>query len=71
MSESDSFETGQESGNGLADVMFGDVNPSGRLPYTIGRRRSDYSANVIYDDQDPYLQIDFDERLLVDCMLVS
>ncbi|KAI9325094.1 glycoside hydrolase superfamily [Zopfochytrium polystomum] len=35
---------GQESGNGLADVVFGDVNPSGRLPYTIAKKLEDYPA---------------------------
>ncbi|KAJ1553878.1 hypothetical protein HK405_006635 [Cladochytrium tenue] len=33
---------GQESGSGLADVVFGDLNPSGRLPYTIAKKVSDY-----------------------------
>ncbi|KAF2017320.1 glycoside hydrolase family 3 protein [Aaosphaeria arxii CBS 175.79] len=33
---------GQESGNSLVDVLFGDVNPSGRLPYTIAKNEDDY-----------------------------
>lgn len=33
---------GQESGNALVDVIFGDVNPSGRLPYTIAKKEEDY-----------------------------
>ncbi|KHE86727.1 glycoside hydrolase family 3 protein [Neurospora crassa] len=33
---------GQESGNSLVDILYGDVNPSGRLPYTIAKKESDY-----------------------------
>lgn len=33
---------GQESGNSLVDILFGDINPSGRLPYTIAKNEDDY-----------------------------
>ena len=37
---------GQEAGNSLVDILWGAVNPSGRLPYTIGKQLSDYPADV-------------------------
>lgn len=51
---------GQESGNSLADVLFGDVNPSGRLPYTIAKKPSDYYAHAVDS-----LEIDYSEGLLI------
>jgi beta-glucosidase len=35
---------GQESGNSVVDVLYGAVNPSGHLPYTIALNASDYNA---------------------------
>ncbi|KAK3934899.1 putative beta-glucosidase E [Diplogelasinospora grovesii] len=59
---------GQESGSALADVLFGDVNPSGHLPYTIGKSLDDYGpgAQVMYLPNDVVPQQDFTEGLYVD-----
>lgn len=37
---------GQESGNSLVDVLYGAVNPSARLPYTIAKNESDYNVQI-------------------------
>ncbi|HEV7745129.1 MAG TPA: glycoside hydrolase family 3 C-terminal domain-containing protein [Pyrinomonadaceae bacterium] len=41
---------GQEGGTALAEILFGDVNPSGRLPVTFERRWKD---NPVYDSYYP------------------
>jgi beta-glucosidase len=35
---------GEQSGYSLTDILYGDVNPSGHLPYTIALNGSDYNA---------------------------
>ncbi|EJF66578.1 beta-glucosidase [Dichomitus squalens LYAD-421 SS1] len=56
---------GQEAGNALTDVLYGDVNPSGKIPFTIAKQEPDYSARVIYDGSGT-VQINYTEGLLVD-----
>ncbi|KAL1962259.1 hypothetical protein VTN77DRAFT_9849 [Rasamsonia byssochlamydoides] len=57
---------GQESGNSLVDVLYGDVNPSGKLPWTVGKTRQDYGTDVLYEPNGPVPQIDFSEGLFID-----
>ncbi|KAL4926585.1 beta-glucosidase [Aspergillus undulatus] len=63
---------GQEAGNAIVDVLFGDVNPSGHLPYTIARNETDYNTSV-FNITNPTQatnseawQSDFTEGLLID-----
>ncbi|KAJ2963234.1 hypothetical protein NQZ79_g1718 [Umbelopsis isabellina] len=51
---------GQETGNSIADVLFGDVNPSGRLPYTLAKKASDYPAQSTLSSK-----VEYTEGLLV------
>ena len=37
-----SFYSGLEGGNALADILSGDVNPGGKLPFTIAKKEDDY-----------------------------
>ncbi|GFP75691.1 beta-glucosidase family protein [Clostridium fungisolvens] len=44
-----SFYAGMEGGYALAEVLFGDVNPSGKLPVTFPKALSDSPAHCIGD----------------------
>ncbi|KAL7947548.1 glycoside hydrolase family 3 protein [Trichoderma barbatum] len=59
---------GQESGNAIASIIFGEENPSGKLPYTIGRSISDYGpgGQVMYLPNGAVPQQDFLEGLYID-----
>lgn len=57
---------GQEAGNALADVLFGDYNPSGRLPYTIAKSVNDYSAKVLSNSNTQVPTISYSEGLFID-----
>ena len=54
---------GQEYGNSLADIIFGKVNPSGKLPTTFPKRIEDTPAFGCYPGENS--QMDYEEKLLV------
>ncbi|KAJ7069487.1 glycoside hydrolase family 3 protein [Mycena amicta] len=57
---------GQEAGNSVTDILYGVYNPSGRLPYTIGKSITDYAAQVIYTSGVPILPIPYSEGIFID-----
>ncbi|KAJ6260885.1 Beta-glucosidase [Drechslerella dactyloides] len=59
---------GQESGNALADILFGDINPSGKMPYTVGKSLEDYGpgAPVMYYPNALEPQANFSEGFYID-----
>ncbi|KAL7270703.1 hypothetical protein RUND412_006580 [Rhizina undulata] len=57
---------GQESGNAIADILYGDINPSGKLPFTIAKNQDDYGTHLMYEPNGLIPQDNFTEGLFVD-----
>ena len=63
---------GTETGNALVDVMYGAVNPSGRLPYTIAKSPQDYPAQLVLGgDGEEILNITYSEGCVFCCIPLS
>ena len=57
---------GEQSGNAIADVLYGRVNPGAKLPFTIGASRADYGTDLLYFPNAAVPQEDFTEGLFID-----
>jgi beta-glucosidase len=54
------------SGYAIADVLFGRVNPGAKLPFTMGKKRSDYGTDVLYTPNQEVPQYNFQEGVFID-----
>lgn len=60
------MQGGMESGNGLADIITGKVNPSGRLSDTWGYSYTDYPSSDTFSERNPeQYQEDYKEGIFV------
>ncbi|HEY2389780.1 MAG TPA: glycoside hydrolase family 3 C-terminal domain-containing protein [Candidatus Angelobacter sp.] len=59
----DMWYGGQEGGNAIADVLFGDVNPSGKLPVSFVKEWKDSPAYGHYPGEN--LQVEYAEGIYV------
>jgi beta-glucosidase len=59
----DLWFAGQEGGNAIADVLFGDANPSGKLPVSFVKEWKDSPAYGHYPGEN--LQVDYSESIYV------
>ena len=59
---------GQESGNSLVDILYGEENPAGRSPFTWARKRSDYGTDILYEPNNGHgpPQQEFTEGVFID-----
>jgi len=56
---------GSEAGNAIADVLFGKVNPSGKLPFTMPVKLEDNSAFALGDYPGDGENVDYKEGIFV------
>ncbi|MCJ1397963.1 hypothetical protein MMC11_001159 [Xylographa trunciseda] len=57
---------GQESGNSIADVLYGRVNPGAKLPFTMAVSREDYGVDLLYLPNAAVPQVGFTEGVFID-----
>jgi beta-glucosidase len=56
---------GSEAGNVFAEIIFGDINPSGKLPFTFPKKLEDSPAHKIGDYPGENSQVEYKEGVFV------
>lgn len=59
---------GEQSGNSIADILYGRVNPGAKLPFTFGAAREDYGTDLLYvpNEDTGAPQVSFTEGNFID-----
>ena len=57
---------GEQSGNSLADVLYGRVNPGAKLPFSLAAKREDFGTDLLYVPNAEIPQIQFEEGVFID-----
>ncbi|CAF9909174.1 MAG: hypothetical protein HETSPECPRED_008865 [Heterodermia speciosa] len=59
---------GEQSGNSIADVLYGRVNPGAKLPFTLAATREDYGTDLLYlpNEGTDAPQVSFTEGVFID-----
>ena len=59
---------GEQSGNSIADVLYGRVNPGAKLPFTLAANRADHGTDILYKPNNGGAapQVAFTEGVFVD-----
>ena len=56
---------GTESGNAIASILFGDINPSGKLPFTFPERLEDNAAHALGEYPGDSVNVSYNESIFV------
>ncbi|TFK95652.1 glycoside hydrolase family 3 protein [Pterulicium gracile] len=56
---------GEQTGPSIVDVLFGEYNPRGRLPFSIADTEAAYGTSIVYG-MDGFPTITYSEKLLLD-----
>ena len=64
---------GEQSGNSIADILYGRVNPGAKLPFTLAESREDYGTDLLYvpNEGTGAPQVNFTEGVFIDYRAVD
>ena len=61
----ESWFSGTQTGHALADILFGDINPSGKLPFTFPVKLEDNAAHALNAYHKDSLNVEYKEGIFV------